>query len=140
MAGKAIATVTSIVLGDMLATLEREQLFTMPTVDVNKAGVVLVNERVKVFLQDDNGVPIEFTASIYIQRAAMTDDEAHAVAKVADERKANANAKKLSEQETLAREKRAAFELGQESTVHAIRNIASLNAAADAIASRVSGR
>jgi hypothetical protein len=140
MAGKTIPTATEVVLGDALASFDREQLFAMPTVDVNKAGIVLANERVKVFMPDGDGTPVEFTVSLYIQRGAMSEDEAREVAKVADIRKANANAKKQEEQDRLAREKRAAFELGQESTVHAIRNIASLNQAADVIAARVHGK
>src|SRR5258708_4274965 len=130
MAGKVIATATEIVLGDMLATFTREQLFGMAAKDANKAGIVLANDRVKVFLQDDAGVPVEFTASIYIQRGAMSDDEAREVAKVADERKASAIAKKTEEQDRQAREKRAAFELGQESTFGALRNIETLHVAA----------
>jgi hypothetical protein len=139
MAGKAIPTATEVILGDRLVVLDREQLFTMPTVDTNKAGVVLVNERSKVYLADGDGVPVEFTVSLYIQRSAMNDNEAHAVAKVADERKANATAKKLEETERQGREKHAAFMLGQESTIGAIRNIGVLQQAADAIARRVQG-
>lgn len=135
MAGKAIATVTEIVLGDMLATLTRDQLFAMPAKDANKAGIVLANERVKVFMSPGVGeAPIEFTASIYIQRGAMTDDEAVEVARVASERKASADAKKAEEQNRLAADKRAAFELGQSSTLGALKHVNELAAAAGNLA------
>lgn len=139
MAGKAIPTVEHITLGDMLAQFTREQLFSMPTVDTNKAGVVLCNERVKAFVPDDDGVPREFTVSLYIQRAPMSEDETAAVAKVADERKANADSKKAEEQAKRERETRAAFDLGQQATIGALKQLDTLQSAAAVLARQIKG-
>lgn len=133
MAGKAIALATEIVLGDMLAVITREQAYSLPASEYNRNGVVLVNERVKVFLPDENGVAREFTASLYLQRVPLTDDEQAQVNATAAQREANARAKKAEETERLAREKRAAFELGQESTMSALKNIGALTTAAQAL-------
>jgi hypothetical protein len=139
--GKAIPTVTEVTIGDMLASFTREQLFTMPTVDVNKAGVVLSNERIKVYMAPADGeAPVEFTVSLYIQRAAIGDDETAQVAKVASERKANADAKKLDEQARLSREKTEAFKLGQEATFGALRQLETLQTAAAQLAKQVHGK
>lgn len=97
-----------------------------------KNGVVLVNERVKFTVVQD-GIPVGYTASLYVSREAVNDDEAAKVAKVADERKAASKAREDEETERLAREKRAAFELGQSSTMTALRNVGDLVASAQAL-------
>jgi len=105
----------------MIATLSPE--------DVNKNGIVLASDRIK-FMVDIDGKLVNVVASVYIQRDAVDETEAANVSKVAAERDA---ARKLKDEEAankLAREKQAAFELGQQSTVSALRNIETLAAGA----------
>jgi len=134
MAGKTVTLASEIVLGDRIAVIDAQQAYGLPVTEYNRNGVVLLNERVKVFLPDADGVGREFTASIYLQRVPLTDDETAEVAKVATERKANADAKKTDEQNRLAREKQAAFQLGQDATMSALRNISALSEAARTLA------
>lgn len=130
MAGKAIPTVAEIVLGQGLLTLNAEQANGMPVAEFNKAGVVLLNERSKAYMAGPDGKAVEFTVSLYIQRAAVSDDEQDQVNAVKADRDGKAAARKQEEQDRLAREKRAAFELGQESTFGALRNLETLQSAA----------
>ena len=138
--GKRLTTVEEISLGDALCVLTAEQVLGMlPDAEnpFNKAGVVLVNERFKGNVKDTDGNIIEVTASLYVQRAPIGDDERAEVAKVAGDRQESADKKKRDESDKLAREKREAFKLGQESQLDSIRNIAVLNAAVAGIRSKL---
>lgn len=130
MAGKAIPTTNEIMIGDAVLMLEGKQLQAMPTAEFNKAGVVLLNERVKAFIPSEDGPAVEYTVSLYIQRSPVNDEERDAVNAVKAERDGKAAARKQEENDRLAREKRAAFELGQESTFGALRNLETLQSAA----------
>ena len=107
------------------ATMDLSTVEKLSAQDYNARGVVLVNERVK-FTRIIGDMPVEFTASLYVQRAAVGNDEAAKVTDAASSRKAKADEKAKAEAEKLAAEKRAMFQLGQESTIGAIRNVDAL--------------
>lgn len=98
----------------------------LPVEDFTQTGVKLVDERVKVTLPDANGVPTNYTLSLFIQRAPITDDERVKVAEVKANKTADRDAREQKEQQRLQREKKAAFDLGQESMVNAMSNINTL--------------
>lgn len=137
MAGKAVPTATEIVVGDRLLVIAAEQAFNMPQADVNGRGIVLVNERVKVNLQDEDGTPVEFTCSVYLQRAGENDEERAAIAAALAVSQGKKDDKAAKEAATLAAEKKAMFALGQESTVGALKNIATFNAALETMQARL---
>ena len=88
-------------------------------------GVVLANERIKVNIPNGD-LPCTYTLSLYVQRDPWDDSERDAVASTKEERDAAKKERELVETERLAREKRAAFQLGQESTMSALKNIGEL--------------
>ena len=130
MAGKAIPVVRCIELGNIVS-IDAETLSGMVAVDHNKNGVVLANERFKGKITLTEGeAPVEFTASIYIQRAPMDDDERDTVAGVKTEREAKAQDKADNERRQRERDIKAAFDMGQSSTLGALKNINELATAA----------
>ena|SRR3990167_6202078 len=107
-------------------------LNALPVKAYAKTGVVLANERIKVKVPF-NGLATECTMSVYIQRDALTEEESIEVAKVKLERDTKANEREAKEQHAIQAEKKAAFELGQSSTMNALENIGKLAAGARAL-------
>ncbi len=104
-----------------------------------RCRVVLANERIKVQIPFGE-LPCTYTLSLYIQRDAINDNESVEVAKVKDERDGAKAKRESDETERLAREKRAAFQLGQESTMTALKNIGELAAGVNAITRLQAGK
>jgi len=121
-------------VGDEIVSLPIAGLTVIVPEDFNKAGVVLVNARRKVMVDIGDGHYVTVTASLYVQRDAINEAEELKVKGIAAERKANADSKKREENERLASEKRAAFDLGQQSTLGMLNNVDQLARAASAIA------
>ena len=109
-----------------IADIPVELLRSLEPQDFNKNGVVLCNERLKVRIMHGK-VPVTYTVSMYAQRDAISDEETAQVATVKAERKTAAEDKAEAETERQAREKQAAFRLGQDSTMHALKNVAGLS-------------
>ncbi len=119
-----------ILLGHL--TIPAGLLPTLAAESYAKTGVILQNERINFVLMHGD-VPVKYTASCYVQRDAINDTEALEVAKVKELRESNAAAKEAKETERQAREKKAAFELGQESQITAMKNIGVLAAGVRAL-------
>lgn len=104
-----------------------------PIADVDKRysrnGVILANDRQSVSA-DGCG----FKLSLYIEREPLTDDEKLAVERVAKTRDAKKAEREEAEQKQSEREKRAAFELGQSSTLGIMARAGELAAGAAALA------
>lgn len=113
-------------------TLDSALIACLPTAGYAKTGVIVANDRIK-FRLTVNDIPTEFTASVYIQRNAINDDESKAVATTKEERETAKAARDNAEQTKNEREKKAAFELGQSATMSALRNIGELAAGAQAL-------
>lgn len=139
MAGKVINVAgAEVVLANGLVTLPTDILRELPMTDYARNGVVLANERIKAFVNHEDGDgaprPVEYTISIYVQRAPLTDEETAGVhAKALD-----GDTKKQQRAEETAKERqgaiKSAFELGQSGMLSAMNNIGTLAAAASAIA------
>lgn len=114
------------------ASIPVEVLRSLGVEDVNKNGIVLVNERMKVRIMHGD-IPVTYTLSLYAQRDAIGEGEQEQVAKQAADRKAATSEREAAEQTKRERETKRAFELGQESTIGALRNIETLTAAARSI-------
>ena len=110
-------------------TIPQAWLTSVPVESYARNGVILANERIKVVIPV-NDVPCGYTLSLYVQRDPITEAEAAKVESTKTERDTAKNDKVKAETERLAREKRAAFELGQESTMNALKNIGQLAQAA----------
>ena len=120
-------------------TLDAQAIAALPVESFARTGVVLANERIKVQIPFGE-LPCTYTLSLYIQRDAINDDESVEVAKVKDERNGAKAKRESDETERLAREKRAAFQLGQESTMTALKNIGELAAGVQAITRLQAGK
>ena len=121
---------SSITLGPI--TLDAKAISELAAASYARTGVVLSNERIKVVIPWGE-VPCTYTLSLYIQRDAVNDAESLEVAKVKDERDGAKAKREQDEQDKFAREKRAAFQLGQESTMTALQNIGQLAAGVQAL-------
>lgn len=120
----------SVVLGPV--TIPVDVLRALGVEDVNKNGIVLANERMKVRIMHGD-VPVTYTLSLYAQRDAIGEGEQEQVAKQAADRKLATSEREATEQAKRERETRRAFELGQESTIGALKNIETLTNAARSI-------
>ncbi len=139
MAGKAIAMAgAEIVLANGLVTLPADILRELPMTDFARNGVVLANERQKAFIMHGgDGADrrlVEYTVSIYVQRAPLDDDETAGVAAKALDGDTKKRTRAEDEQAKRERETTRAFELGQSATLGAMNNIGTLVNAASAIA------
>lgn len=147
MAGKAIQAKAEIALANGMFVLTAAELQALEPLDgdkgVARAGIVLLNERVKdVYImheeRDAAGTviaqhPVLYTASIYVQRAPITEDELDAVKVKAEDIDGKKKTKAEEEQTKKTREVRAAFELGQSATLTNLTNIGTLVQAANAL-------
>lgn len=137
MAGKALAVVQNeIVLADGIVAIPTDVLRAMPVQDYARNGVVLANERIKAFVmhgEGDDKRPVEYTISVYVQRSALTDDEANGVKAKALDGDTKKKTRAEEEQAKKEREIARAFELGQSATLGAMNNIGTLVAASQAI-------
>ena len=124
---------TSITLAG-IAEIPVDLLRSLEPTDFNKNGVVLCNERLKVRIMHGQ-VPVTYTVSMYAQRDAISDDETAQVASVKEERKLSAQEKLEEEARKTQRNLDASFRLGQDSTMHALRNVAGLSDTIKAIKS-----
>ena len=97
--------------------------------DVNGRGVVLANDRQKVTILHGQA-PVGYTLSLYVQRDPITEEERAQVMEAADERKQTKAEKEAAELTKRERETKRAFELGQESTIGAMKNLSVLAQAA----------
>lgn len=102
----------------------------------SKKGAILLNQRVKVTILHGD-IPVTYTLSCYAEREPVNDTESAAVASVKAEREGNAAQREAAEQAKRERETRAAFNLGQESTMSALKNIGDLAAGARALSQLV---
>ena len=91
-------------------TIPLEWLVGAAPIDSNAKGIVLASERVKCLIMID-GRPVEHMVTFYAQRAALSEDETLAVAKVAAERKAKAAERAEADQKLREREIKRAVEL-----------------------------
>lgn len=135
MAQKLTVAGESIELGPV--TLATADVVALVAQDVNGRGIVLANDRIKTIVPvevDGKTVHVTYTASIYIQREPLNDDESAKVAQMAKDRETAKRLKADEEQQKRERETRRAFELGQESTVSALRNINTLAEGAKVLA------
>jgi hypothetical protein len=133
MAKKIDAPVyTADTLAVGLATIPVEALIQAIPEDTNPRGIVLSNERTKVTLMVED-TPIVYTVGVYISRDPLNDGESAKIDKMAAERKVAKADREKTEHDRLAREKQAAFTLGQQSTVEMLRNIETLKTAADSL-------
>lgn len=107
-------------------SIDTSMLQSLDVESFSQNGVVLTNERTKITLKDTNGVPVGYTLSLYIQRDAITDDERIKVLETKDERTRNKMEREQKDAEKRSREVRSAFDLGQESSLTALRNIDTL--------------
>ena len=120
-----------------LVSLPVEVVLAMPAQDANSKRVVLASERVQRRLIADSGRPILHTFSLVIEREPMTDEEAEQIDMIDGARKASKAAKANAEAETLAREKRGMFELGQSSSINALTKLDELTRAAQVLARQI---
>lgn len=120
----------SVVLGP--ASIPVDVLRAMGVEDINKNGIVLVNERMKVRIMHGD-IPVTYTLSLYAQRDAIGEEEQQQVATQAAARKLATSERESAEQTKRERETKRAFELGQESTIGALKNIETLTNAARSI-------
>lgn len=95
-----------------LFSIPVEVLRALPESDIAKTGVVLCSERRKVNVIMPDGKPAQFTASIYISRDPVTEDEYTRMTQTAEERDAARAEKERKELEQQQRDKQAAFEMG----------------------------
>ena len=136
MAGKVLNMAAEIVLADGLVILPAEVLQGLPFKDYARNGVVLANERTKAMIfhgEGENRIPVEYTVSIYVQRAALDEEEAKGVAaKAAD---GDFKKRQRTDDDTAKKEREVmrAFELGQSSTLTNLNNIGTLTAAANVL-------
>ena len=93
-----------------VAEIPLERLVATAPVEANKSGIVLCNERSKVRAMV-NGKAITYTVALYIQREALTDDEAADVTRIAKERTEAADKRKADEDNKREREIKRAVEL-----------------------------
>ena len=115
-------------------------LASIPTADlrellgqsVNARGIVLANDRIKIHVMHDDK-PVEYTLSLYVQRGPLDEAEAESIAATAAERKERKAADENAEQTKRERETRRAFELGQEATFGALKNVVTLAEAGKAL-------
>ena len=114
-------------------TIPAGTLEALPIEDYGRNGVVLTNERIKVNISHAD-LPCIYTLSLYVQREAWTDEERDSVVKTAEEKNVAKDKRERAEQDLCSREKKVAFELGQESTMSSLKNIADLAQAARALA------
>lgn len=128
---KADQTATdAVALGPV--SIAVDMLRALGVEDVNKNGIVLANERIKVRIMHGD-IPVTYTLSLYAQRDAIGEEEQQQVATVAAERKQVTQEREAAEQTKRERETKRAFELGQESTIGALKNIETLTNAARSI-------
>lgn len=129
---KATATPASvdITLGNVV--IPTAALIALPVDSYVRNGVALINERVKVVIAHGD-TPVTYTLSLYIQRDPVGDAEALAVAKVKAERDGTKATKEAETDAKRQRETRAAFDLGQQSTMTALKNIGDLAAGVNAL-------
>ena len=120
-----------------LVSLPVELVLAMTALDANSKRVVLASERVQRRLIADSGRPILHTFSLVIEREPMTDEEAEQIDTIDGARKASKAAKANAEAETLAREKRSMFELGQSSSINALTKLDELTRAAQVLARQI---
>jgi multidrug efflux pump subunit AcrA (membrane-fusion protein) len=138
MAGKAVSVLQgdTVALGDNIAVLTRDQLLSMAPQDKNKAGIVLGNYSQTFAIVDAEHNVIDYKVTLYIQRSPISDEEKAAVKAIADDRTASAAAKKLAEEQKLAREKAGMFKMGQDSTLDILERQAVIAAQAQALLTR----
>ena len=86
---------------------------------VNKSGIVLANTRESVQVMQD-GKPVTYTVSVYVQRDAITSEEVEAVALTAAEREANAKKRADDETDKREREIKRAAELTRDAVLGTI--------------------
>ena len=86
---------------------------------VNKNGIVLANTRESVRVMQD-GKPVTYTVSVYVQRDAITAKEVEAVSLTAAEREANATKRANDETEKREREIKRAAELTRDAVLGTI--------------------
>lgn len=99
---------------------------------VTGKGVVAANPRIKFYVTHGEGEQaqtVAYTMNLYAMREPITDSEAAEIKAVA----AGQKARKDAVAETAAREKKAAFDLGQSATFSALKNVGDLAAAAAAL-------
>lgn len=121
-----------------IIALPVDELVTLPAEGFARTGVILANAREKrilmVPMSDGTHRPVTCTVSLYVQRDAIDDHEAEQVAAVKSERDAKAAERDAKEQATIKAEKRAMFELGQQSTLSNMRNVTDMVQSARALA------
>lgn len=98
---------------------------------VTKSGIVLDNHRETVRVMQ-NGKPVTYTVSVYVQRDAINDDEAKAVAETAEEREANAAKRKKEDDDKREREIRRACEITESGVANGFKSALQLAAENDA--------
>src|SRR5574341_2190530 len=108
-------------------------LLTAPMEQSNARGIVLANRRIKVHVMFD-GKPVEYTLSLYAQRAPIGEAEQALVDAAAKDRKVRVAEKAATEQATREREIQRAVSLTKDVTFEAVRQA---NAQAQSLASAV---
>ena len=102
-----------------------DTLTLLPVEDANKNGMVLANERRKVLVKHGDKFVV-YTLSAYIQREPLDDGEADKVKAAAADRDQKSKAKKEEAQAERERAIKASFEMGQSSTISALKNLDAL--------------
>lgn len=102
---------------------------TLPAAEANARGIVLTNERLKVRVPAGDRA-VEFTLSLYAHREPITEAEAAALTKASETQAAKRKTKTEEEQAKRERETHRAFQLGQEATIGAMKNLGDLAQAA----------
>ncbi len=113
--------------------LTREWLLAQPAESFGKSGVYVTNEREKVTIIADDGRPVKFAITFSVQRDALNDDEQSECDKAATSIEARKSEKLEKETKERERSVKAAFDLGQSSTMTAIKNIGDLAQGARAL-------
>lgn len=120
MAGTKLTTVSVIELANGAITLAAEEVAKWAPQDTNARGVVVANDRHKVRIMHGD-TPVEYTFSLYVQRAPLDEGEAERIEANAAERKEAKAAKDLAEQEKRDREIAAAVRMTRDVAFDAMR-------------------
>ena len=135
MAGSKIEVVRdNVTLGGGIVSIPVDVLAGMVQESAARNGIVLANDRQKITIMvpegDGSHRPVGYTLSLYVQRDAITDAERDAVNAAKSEGDAKKDDRTKKEREDRERAVKAAFDLGQSSTLGALRNLGDLAAGA----------
>lgn len=101
-------------------------------VGYSKSGVIVANDRETIVLMQD-GLPVQYTVSAFIQRAARTPEEEAAIAATKHQRELSRQEKLDAEQSRRDREIAEATKRGRESLVEAISDVDRLSRVANTL-------